>query len=55
MNDISTIKQQDSAIVYKSKDDDGIAVAYSHGRMQWYRVDTRYYINIEDYKYWRPL
>jgi hypothetical protein len=33
--------------------DDGLSVAYSHGRMQWYRIDTGVYVNIDNYTYWK--
>ena len=43
------------AMVYKCKDDDGLLVEYSHGRQDWYRVCTRYYINIGSYNYWEEV
>jgi hypothetical protein len=54
MSPISTLNTSGAktAILYKYKGDGGLSVAYSHGRMDWYRTDTREYINIDNYSYW---
>lgn len=41
-----------SAMLYKRKGDDGLFVKYSHGRMQWFRCDTSYFVDIESYSFW---
>lgn len=56
MNDISTLNSSGSkrAMLYKYKGDDGLLVEYSHGRMDWYRVDNRSYVSLNAYSYWEP-
>lgn len=54
MNDISTLNSsgRESAILYKDENDDGLSVKFSHGRMDWYRTDNGYFIDIYNYSYW---
>lgn len=56
MNSIESLSpsEHSQVMVYKYKGDDGLLIAWSHGRMAWYRVDTRKYIYIGAYSYWVP-
>jgi len=55
MKDISTLNKSCpiEAILYKDKNDDGLLVRYNHGRMDWYRVDTREAVDISNYAFWK--
>jgi len=54
MSDISTLNSSGKtiAMLFKDKKDDGLLVKFSHGRMQWYRADNGYFIDIYNYSYW---
>lgn len=54
MKTIDTLKRSDvtEAMLYKYKGDDGLHVYYSHGRMEWFRSDTRMPVDIYCYSYW---
>lgn len=54
MDKIETLNRsgKEEVMLYKHKGDDGVLVKYSHGRMEWYRVDTREYIDIYSYSYY---
>lgn len=54
MNPIETLcpSLTTEAMVFKHKGDDGLSIQWSHGRMQWYRTDTKYYIDLSSYSYW---
>jgi len=55
MDKISTLNssQVKRVMLYKYDGDDGLLAEWSHGRFQWYRVDTGQYINIDNYELWR--
>ena len=54
MKEIKTLSSAgvSEAMLYKDKNDDGLFVKFSHGRMDWYRADNGYFIDIYNYSYW---
>lgn len=56
MNKISTLNGSGykEVYLYKTSQSDGVRAKFSHGRMDWYLADTREYIDIYWYTYWKP-
>ena len=56
MKSISTLMDSGcrSVILYKTRSCDGVMAKYSHGRMDWYLVDSGDFIDVDWYSYWEP-
>lgn len=55
MNKIETLDEsgEKEVMVFMFERDDGLSVFFCHGRMQWYRSDTKMPVDVYNYSYWK--